>query len=144
MTVNFPSVEWFEAVKELVNSDETYRRIGTCDATVGISISDREKYFVVTFEAFACLGAREVTQAEAQDADFYLSMPYEGWKEMLGNIKEHSGADLGHTLNTLDLNDPEGVARSRDGYRRDLFYRFNESFQYFFDASHRLDTQFVN
>jgi len=38
----------------------------------------------------------------------------------------------------------QGVARSRDGYRRDLFYRFNESFQYFFDASRRLDTRFVN
>lgn len=144
MTVDFPSVEWFEALKELVNGDEAYRRIGTCDARVGISIPDRQKHYLLTFEAFECLGAREVTQAEAEDADFYLEMPYEGWKEMLRNIKEHGGADLQHTLNTLDLNDPQGLARSRDGYRRDLFYRFNESFQYFFDASHRLDTRFLN
>ena len=144
MTVSFPSVEWFEAVKELVNGDEAYRRIGTCDAAVGIAIPDRGEHYLVTFEAFECLGAREATPAEAEDADFYLEMPYERWKEMLGNIKEHEGADLQHTLNTLDLNDSEGVARSHDGYRRDLFYRFNESFQYFFDASHRLDTRFVS
>ena len=144
MTVNFPSVEWFEAGKELVNGDEAYRRIGTCDATVGVSIPDSQKHYLLTFEAFECLGAREATQAEAQDADFYLEMPYEGWKEMLRSIRAPGGAAPRPPLTPLDLNDPQGLARSRDGYRRDLFYRFNESFQYFFDASHRLETSFLN
>jgi hypothetical protein len=69
-------------------------------------------------------------------------MSLDGWKEMLQNIKEHGKADLDNTLNTIDLKDPEGLARSHDGYRRDAFYRFNQSFQYFFDVSAKIDTQF--
>ena len=29
-----------------------------------------------------------------------------------------------------------------DQYRQDFFYRFNQTFQYFFDASARIDTEF--
>ena len=52
---------------------------------------------------------------------------------MIENIKENGRADLHHTLNTIDLEDPEGFARSNDGYRRDAFYRFNQTYQYLFD-----------
>ena len=63
---------------------------------------------------------------------------------MIENIKEHGKADLSHTLNTIDLSMPgEGLARSHDGYRRDAFYRFNQSIQDFFDASAKIDTQFA-
>ena len=62
-------------------------------------------------------------------------MPYARWKDMIENIKDNGKADLHHTLNTIDLEDPDGLARSNDGYRRDAFYRFNQTFQYFFDVS---------
>ena len=62
---------------------------------------------------------------------------------MIENIKANGKADLHHTLNTIDIEIPEGFARSNDGYRRDAFYRFNQSFQYFFDASAKIDTTFV-
>ncbi len=39
---------------------------------------------------------------------------------------------------------PEGFARSHDGYRRDAFYRFNQSIQDFFNASSKIDTQFAS
>jgi hypothetical protein len=62
---------------------------------------------------------------------------------MLTNIKANGHADLHHTLNTIDLELPEGFARSNDEYRRDLFYRFNQTFQDFFNKSAELDTQFA-
>ena len=83
------------------------------------------------------------SETEAEETDFWLELPYARWKEMLENIKENGQADLHHTLNTIDLEEPEGFARSHDGYRRDAFYRFNQTFQYFFDASARVDTTFV-
>lgn len=138
----FPSTEWFEAVRELVNRDEKYRRLGTCDATVGIKIPDLGKYYLITFEAFEVAGVRQVPEAEAENSDFWLEMPYARWKEMIQNIKANGKADLHHTLNTIDLEIPEGLARSHDGYRRDAFYRFNQTFQYFFDASAQIETQF--
>ena len=60
------------------------------------------------------------------------------------NIKENNGADLSFTLNTLDLELSDGLAKSwtEDQYRQDLFFRFNQTFQYFFDASADIETVF--
>jgi hypothetical protein len=139
----FPSVEWFNALKDLVNQDEGYKRIGTCDADVGIKVPDLQKYYKITFEAFEVADVRDVEEREAENTDFWLEMPYARWKDMIENIKENGKADLHHTLNTIDLEDPAGFARSNDGYRRDAFYRFNQTFQYFFDASVKVETTFV-
>lgn len=138
----FPSIEWFNAVRQLVNGDDGYRRIGTCDAEVGIKVPDLKKYYKLTFEAFEVAGVSEVSETEAESGDFWLEMSYAKWKEMIQNIKENGRADLHHTLNTLDLTDPDGLARSHDGYRRDAFYRFNQTFQYFFDSTAKIDTVF--
>lgn len=139
----FPSVDWFNAIKSIVNQDEGYKRIGTCDSEVGVKIPDLQKYYKIAFEAFEVADIRETDEADAENADFWLEMPYARWKEMIENIKSNTKADIHHTLNTLDMEDPDGLARSHDGYRRDAFYRFNQTFQYFFDASARIDTSFV-
>jgi len=131
-SATFPSVEWFDALRGIINNDEAYRRHGTCDCVVGIKIPDLQRYYVLTFEAFECSGAREASESEVEAADFWLEMPYERWKEMIQNIRDNGKADLQHTLNTIDLEDPVGFARSHDGYRRDAFYRFNQSLQHFF------------
>lgn len=139
----FPTLEWFQALRDIINGDDAYRRIGTCDAVVGIKVPDQQKHFLIRFEAFEVLEVKEVSETEAEDSDFWLEMPYGRWQEMLKNIKDNGKADLHHTLNTIDLEDPEGFARSHDGYRRDAFYRFNQSFQHFFDSSAKIDTQFA-
>lgn len=139
----FPSVEWFAAVKEIVNNDAGYKHHGTCDAQVGIKIPDLQKYFKITFEAFEVEEIKECAEAEAENTDFWLEQSYAKWKEMIENIKANGKADLHHTLNTLDIEDPQDLARSNDGYRRDAFYRFNQSFQHFFDVSCQIDTTFA-
>jgi hypothetical protein len=137
----FPSVEWFNAIKDIVNQDPGFRHNGTIDTTVGVKVG--VKIFELTFEAFECAGVREVGENDLRDMDFWLEQPYENWKAMIENIKQNGKADLALTLNTIDLSMPgEGFARSHDGYRRDAFYRFNQSLQDFFDASSRIDTQF--
>lgn len=143
VSATFPSVEWFQALREIINKDDAYRRIGTCDAVVGVKVPEAQKHFLLTFEAFEVVEAKEVSETEAEETDFWLEMPYERWREMLNNIQENGKADLHHTLNTIDLEDPEGFARSHDGYKRDAFYRFNQSFQHFFDSSAGIDTKFA-
>ena len=86
---------------------------------------------------------REAAEKDLRDMDFWLEQPYDKWQEMLTNIKSNGAADLSHTLNTIDLSMPEGLARSHDGYRRDAFYRFNQSIQDFFNASAKIDTKFA-
>ena len=137
----FPSTDWFNAIREIVNKDPNFRQLGTVDAIVGIRVGS--KLYELTFEAFECTGVREAGENDLRDMDFWLEQSYDQWKEMLENIKKHGAADLTHTLNTIDLNMPEGFARSHDGYRRDAFYRFNQSIQDFFNASSRIDTKFA-
>ena len=139
--LKFPSVEWFDAVRELINSDDKYRQLGTVDASVGIKVGDQ--LFLLTFEAFECSGVKEIDEADLRDVDFWLEQSPEEWRAMLENIKQHGTADLQFTLNTIDLTLSEGFARSYDGYRRDAFYRFNQSLQNFFDASSKIETQFA-
>ena len=137
----FPSVEWFDAIKNIVNQDPEFRALGTVDSVIGVKVGG--KIYELIFEAFECTNVREATDNDLRDMDFWLEQPYAKWKEMLENIKKHGAADLSHTLNTIDLSMPEGFARSYDGYRRDAFYRFNQSLQHFFDSSAKIDTQFA-
>jgi hypothetical protein len=137
----FPSTEWFNSIREIVNKDPNFRQLGTVDAIVGVKVGS--KIFELTFEAFECTGVREAGENDLRDMDFWLEQSYDQWKDMLENIKKNGAADLTHTLNTIDLSMPEGFARSHDGYRRDAFYRFNQSMQDFFNASSRIDTKFA-
>ena len=71
-----------------------------------------------------------------------IRMPVDLWSSMIRNIQTHGKADLEYTLNSLDLSQSDGIAYSPvdDQYRQDLFYRYNQNFQDFFDASARVQT----
>ncbi len=137
----FPSVEWFEAVRNVVSRDERLRKLGTCDAVMGVKVLDQA--FEVTFEAFECTGVRPIPAADLAKTDFYLDAPYETWQEMLKDIKEHGKPDRQHTLNTIDFLDPEGFAKSDDQSKKDSFYRYGQTFQQFFNASSEIETEFA-
>ena len=139
---DFPSVEWFEAVKDVVNADGAYRSLGTVDARVGVKVGDRA--FVVAFEAFECASVEETDDDGLHDVDFYLQMPPEQWFDLIRNIRSNSGADASHTLNALDLASDQGIVRSREELRRSAFLRFHLSLQSFFDASATVETTFAS
>ncbi len=77
--------------------------------------------------------------------DFYLEMPLKDWKAMIQDIADNGAASLHYTLNTLDLAREAGLSHSVHGdqYREDLFFRYNQTFQFFFDASARVKTTFA-
>ena len=138
----FPSVEWFKAIQDLVNGDDGIRKLGTCDAVMGVKV--QEKAFEITFEAFDCTGVREISEAELANTDFYLDASYETWQEMLENISQSGGKpDRQLTLNTIDFLAPDGFAKSDDQSRKDRFYRYGQTFQQFFNASAEIKTEFA-
>jgi len=141
----FPSVEWFDSVREIYNSDDSFQSAGggALEAEVGIKIGDQ--IFQISFTGEQCVSTSIINDEALIDLDFYLEMEPENWQLMLENIKSNGHADLDYTLNTLDLERDDGLAKSRSGdqYRHDMFFRFNQTFQYFFDASARIDTQFT-
>ncbi len=140
----FPSVAWFKAVSKVFNTDESYRGAGggQCHCRAGMKIGKR--VFLLVFEGFECSDAREVDVSELESVDFYLEMPLKDWKSMIQDIAENGAASLHYTLNTLDLDREDGLSHSVHGdqYREDLFFRYNQTFQFFFDASARVKTTF--
>jgi|TARA_Y100000310_G_scaffold277238_1_gene294858 hypothetical protein len=140
----FPSVEWLNEVRTAFNVNEEYHGAGggACEATVGIKVGGRN--FRVIFEGLECIEASEIKDDDLNDLDFYLELKLDEWREMIENIKANGSAGLDYTLNTLDLSQEDGLAKSRadDQYRQDLFFRYNQTLQFFFDASSRIDTDF--
>lgn len=137
----FPSTEWFQEAADLLNASDSFERLGSCDADVGVQVGDR--CFAITFEAFAITGVAEVPCDAPGDLDFVLLQTPEQWRAMLENIKANGGADALYTLNSLDLSHSDGLATGEDYTRRDLFYRFNQTFQEFFDMAAGMETTFA-
>ncbi len=138
-TLTFPSVEWLQALADLVNEDEDFQKIGRLDAVVGLRIGDSA--YRLTFEVLTCTDVREASDDELHEADFVINMPLELWQDMLDDIRANGRATGDHTLNSLDLSmeDPIHSNEQGDGYRADKFFRYNPSLQRFFDNAARLD-----
>ncbi len=140
----FPSVVWFDAVRKVFNGDESYQGAGggQCNCVAGMKVGN--KIFILTFEGLECIDARDGKDKDLEEVDFYLDMPIADWRAMLKNIAENNRATRDCTLNTLDLDREEGLSTSRHGdqYREDLFFRYNQTFQFFFDASARVKTSY--
>lgn len=140
----FPSVEWFDEVRRVFNANEEYHGAGggACEALMGVKVGS--EVYLVRFEGLESTHASKITEQQLADVDFYLEMEFEEWREMILNIKQNGTADLGYTLNTLDLDREQGLAKSVSGdqYKEDMFFRYNQTLQFFFDASSQIDTAF--
>lgn len=142
--MKFPSEKWFDAVRTVYNSDSSLHSGGggACHTRAGFSIGS--DHYLIEFDGMECASVKQMDLADLEDADFIIRMPVDLWRSMISNIQDNGKADLDHTLNSLDLSEAEGIAYSPvdDQYRQDLFYRYNQNFQDFFDASSRVPTSF--
>tara|TARA_Y100000588_G_scaffold54952_2_gene52315 strand:+ start:166 stop:591 length:426 start_codon:yes stop_codon:yes gene_type:complete len=141
VSVIFPSAEWFQEAADRLNASDSFQRLGSCDAAIGVQVDDR--CFSITFDAFAITKVAEVPCEAPGDLDFVLLQTREAWQAMLNNIKANGAAEALFTLNSLDLQTPEGLATGEDYTRRDLFYRYNQTFQDYFDISAEMETTFA-
>jgi hypothetical protein len=137
---DFPSIEWFEATRHLANSDPALGALGSCDASVGVKVG--EQVFRVVFEGFQCAAVAEVDDDALHDVDFYLEMPSPRWQALIENIHANGAADADHTLNSLDLSEPEPIVKSHDAFGFNRFSQYHLTVQKYFDAAAGLDTSF--
>jgi hypothetical protein len=136
----FPSIDWFQTAADHLNRSDSFKRLGTCDAEVGVQVG--EKIFELDFEAFEVRTVKEIDAARAEQLDFTLVQSPEAWQAMLADIKVNGRATHNFTLNSLDLQSDTEFARGKDYHRRDAFYRFNQTFQDYFDTSAKFETTF--
>ena len=137
----FPSVKWFQDAADLLNKSDSFKRLGTCDAEVGIQVG--ATVYELDFEAFEVARVREIDHARAEELDFTLVQEPAAWRAMLEDIKANGRATHDFTLNSLDLRGEAELAKGKDYHRRDAFYRFNQTFQEYFDMTATMDTTFV-
>jgi hypothetical protein len=84
----------------------------------------------------------EVPSFDLTTIDFVLQGDLAAWVEMLENIRQHGGADVAHSLNTLTHFGERMTLLYDDPDNRDKFFRFQESIQEFFDLANTLDVEF--
>jgi hypothetical protein len=144
--VTFPSVEWFEALGERVAKDKKeFRRLGYFDADVGIKIDANgagSRGYVISFEDY---GVKDVRASDdpGKGADFTIEGSLDAWSDMVRNIQEHGEPDLDHTLNRLTMAGVPLKVVAEDQLKTDIFYRFNQSIQAFFNEAAAVPTEFA-
>jgi hypothetical protein len=146
MKVAFPSLAFFQAVQALMRQEEArFRHLGFIDTTFGIHIvgaGGQEWCYQLAFEVFDCREVTEVPSFDLTAIDFVLKGDLGAWVEMLENIREHGGADVTHSLNTLTHFGERLQMLYDDPDNRDKFFRFQESIQEFFDLASTLELEF--
>ncbi|HEY4408777.1 MAG TPA: hypothetical protein VGO87_02770 [Acidimicrobiia bacterium] len=148
-TLDFPSVEWFERLGQLM---EEYRarheHIGPIDCLTQFTVLDpegegRDRHFQITFELYSAISVREVIEEESSKADFIMETDTQVWQEMIENIRDNAGRpDLEHSLNRLSLPGTPIRVWAEDPLGRDMFFRFNQSLQEFVNASVHVPTRY--
>src|SRR5437899_1514413 len=86
-TLNFPSIEWFQALADLAKQDERYRKYGRLNAVVVFKVGS--KMIELTYDVLDIHTIREVDENAMRGADFVVELTPEHWDQMLANIKEH-------------------------------------------------------
>lgn len=143
-TIHFPSQAFFEELAALMNADRArYEHLGYTDCTAGFRVVGATSFEVqVEFDEFV---ARRVTAVEpgSGDPDFVLAASLDTWRDMIASIAAGKGRpDLVHTLNHLShMGTPISLLGS-DMLRKDLYFRYAQSLQEFFNASHQFETTF--
>ena len=61
---------------------------------------------------------------------------------MIENIRQNGEADLSHTLNVLTMPGIPLQLEAPDQLKADLFFRFNQTFQEFFNGAAAVETEF--
>ncbi len=146
--MKFPSSEWFRSLQERAAAKpDRFKKLGFTDAAVGIKIEagdglGEDEGYVLAFEGYGCRRVDEVSRPE-DAADLVIEGTYSTWKEMIENIRAHGEADLQHTLNFLSIRgDPLNVV-AQDQLKADLFYRYNQTLQEFFNGAAEVETEFA-
>jgi hypothetical protein len=135
----YPSKEFFEELRTRANANpDLFRRLGTADMTLVVKVDydDKSDFYEIEFAGYRCTGVKQLNSiAEAPTGAVVISGPYPAWREMIDNIVTKGHADLEHTLNTLTLMDTPLRVDADNQLDTDLFYRYQQNLQEFFDGA---------
>ena len=145
----FPSLEWFQELVRLMHESETsFKRLGYADVTWAVAVQpgtpdQPSRRFRFVFEEYGCTSVEELAPGDEAKVAFTMQATYDTWKEMIRNIQANNGPDLQHTLNYLALPDDPLYIAAPDFLSRDLFARYGQTYQLFFNGAVQVPTVFA-
>jgi len=147
LPAKFPSQEWFQNLAALMNANRARaEQLGYVDCVARFTVTrDGQSLFSaqITFEEFDVTDVTRGTTKNAGKADFELVGDLAAWKEMIDNIRMGNGRpDLEHTLNRLSHMGTPFSLQQDDPMRRDMYFRYNQSLQEFFNLSSKFETHY--
>ena len=135
MSIQFPSIEFFQALQRL----EPETSVEVPDYTFfGLELGDVP--FMLELEDGRCASAS--MGGNPNDLDFILAASADTWRTMFENIAKHGGADGGHTLTAL-LESGAMELRHMEDEGRERFEDATASLQALFDAAQHLSFEFL-
>lgn len=123
----FPSLAWFKMALKNANNDPEFRKLGTCDANVGIKIG--KQVYAITFDAFSVSEVTKIESDDLRDLDFYIDMSRAEWDSFLESLNGNDPI----SLNSLDMD--KGIVKSFDELKRISFPRYHLTLQRFFTTA---------
>ena len=145
----FPSLAWFQELVQLMEENEaTYQPLGYADVTWALEVqpsspTQAPQLFRFVFEEYTCSEVIELEPGSDPDADFTLQATLNTWCDMIRNIQDNNGPDPDHALNKLALRDDSIYVAAADFLSRDLFARYDQTFQQFFNGAIHIPTEFA-
>ena len=147
--ISFPSIEWLQELVRLMHENEVaFKRVGYADVTWAMEVQPSSSvhipyFYRFVFEEYSCVALEEFEPGTAAEVDFVLQATYDTWREMIRNIQANNGPDLEHSLNRLTLMDDPMYIVASDFLSRDLFARYGQTFQLFFNGAIHVPTEFA-
>lgn len=144
-TTDLPTVDWLTRLAEASQEDlAEFRKLGEVDCRFAVNIYDggpegSALIVQLRFDGFDVDEIKQITEADLESMDFVIETDRDSWLEMVDNIRAGDGRpDLGHTLNALSMAATPIRVWSSDPLGRDMFFRYNQSLQQFFNNCARL------
>jgi hypothetical protein len=132
MAEEFPSVEALERLADHMNTHEDdFAKLGVVDCRMGVRVESTDREYTVVFERYGC---SDVAPGTA-DIDFALEAGVETWQEMYDDIVANGHASRTQTLNYLALPGFNMRVTAEDQLGEDLFSRYGQTLQAFFDGA---------
>lgn len=148
-TLAFPGQQWFAGLARLMNSNRARQeQLGYIDCVAVFTVTAAShdggpRHFRVTFEEFSATAVAEVDGAGVAAADFALVADVATWRAMIESIAAgHGRPALEQSLNRLSHMGTPMKLVAADPLQADLYFRYNQSLQEFFNASAAFTTVF--
>ncbi len=126
------SLALLQSMRDAVNTDRDFRRLGSADVRVGLRIG--ENAFLVEFEGFECAAVNTIAIEELREAEFYVDLDQDAWRSYLAGRR----AGTAPSLVSLDVDAPNGIVKGSDPLGMLKFERYHLTLQAFLDTGARI------